>query len=191
MLSFAYKLLQHYDKNIKNGTIQDGNNSFAELQKCVAKCTKDIWKDAGVNMNNISKFVNVYETGNTQNFDSLQDIDEDLNKMINFFSKNKIITDDISNIHIDQLSNINVSGAAKFWEAVKFFFRHPILFFQENNKAEHRVKLKNIIDPAKNIRAKVNLNSLSNQNQAGIFDLLKDASKAAETNNDKQKLDLQ
>ena len=89
------------------------------------------------------------------------------------------------------LPSINVSGFAKFLEAVKFFFSHPILFFSENNKAEHRVKLKNIIDPAKNIRAKVNLRSLSNQNQAGIFDLLKDASKAAETNNDKQKLDLQ
>ena len=191
VLSFAYKLLQHYDKNIKNGTVQNVDNSLAELEKCVAECTKDICRNAGVNMDNISKFVNMYETGNTQDFDSLQDIDEDLNKMINFFSKNKIITDDISNIHIDQLSNINVSGAAKFWEAVKFFFRHPILFFQENNKAEHRVKLKNIIDPAKNIRAKVNLNSLSNQNQAGIFDLLKDASKAAKKNNDKQKLDLQ
>ena len=191
MLSFAYKLLQHYDKNIKNGTIKDVNNSFAKLQKCVAECTQDIWKDAGVNMNNISKFVNMYETGNTQDFDSLTDIDNDLNQMIKFFDDNKIITDNVSNIYIDQLSNINVSGAAKFWEAVKFFFRHPILFFQENNKAEHRVKLKNIIDPAKNIRAKVNLNSLSNQNQAGIFDLLKDASKAAKKNNDKQKLDLQ
>ncbi|MBQ9491404.1 MAG: hypothetical protein IJU86_01315, partial [Firmicutes bacterium] len=191
VLSFAYKLLQHYDKNIKNGTIKDGNNSFVELQKCVAECTKDIWRNAGVNMNNISEFVNMYETGNTPDFDSLQDIDEDLNKMIHFFSKNKIITDDISNIHVDKLSNINVSGFAKFLEAVKFFFSHPILFFQKNNKAEHRVKLKNIIDPAKNIRAKVNLNSFSNQNQVGIFDLLKDASKTAKKNNDKQKLDLQ
>ena len=81
--------------------------------------------------------------------------------------------------------NINVSGFAKFLEAVKFFFSHPILFFQENNKAEHRVKLKNMIDPAKNIRAKVNLNSLSNQNQAGIFDLLKEATKVTQKNIDK------
>ena len=95
-LSFAWNLLKKYDENIKSGKIKDENgNGFKELQKCVADCTKDIfyeYKGISQHMKNISKLINMYETKDTTDFNSLnsQDLTESINFMMDFFIKKKL-----------------------------------------------------------------------------------------------------
>ena len=156
-LPFAWNLLKKYDENIKSGKIKDKNgDNFNKLQQCVSECTKNIFSgsrygDISKHMRNISKFINMYETKDTTDFNSLSndELKNSIDQMMKFFNSEKIIDSNIVGLGLQGLSGADIGLFDQFLEALKFFVTHPIAFWYKENKAEYRIKVERFANEAK------------------------------------------
>lgn len=188
-LPFAWNLLKKYDENIKSGKIKDKNgDDFKKLQQYVSECTKNIFSgsrygDISKHMSNISKFINMYETKDTTDFNSLNndELKNSIDQMMKFFNSEKIIDSNIVGLGLQGLSGADIGSFDQFWEALKFFFKHPIAFWYKENKAEYRIKVERFADEIKlrllSTSEMINGENKQTNKQTSVFTLLNDARK--------------